>query len=659
MKIHHILNDDDLRSFGLNLHNCVTVVMDLETTGLDEHAPTARIAMAAFTLAHADDKQSTWVLGLSHPDSPFHTRWRSVFGYVAGRISQLGIPLVNQNVRFDVRWVTAHTGYNLVPNIAADTGLSSHLLDENQSASLKPRAVNTFNIAAWNDGVDFRKLSREQARDPDFPNCRLLSERVPYFELATYAAHDTYWTWRLWRAHAAEMGLTPASQDALVGEGSHEATEALRLGQYYQSVGLSTVRTVTEIEQTGMLLDHDWCVNRLKELTVIADEARGDLSLMYYELTDELAEEVCLREGWELSYQSASHWFTHWSDVMVEANKIRVIALTPKGKASWGKEVLARLAQMDYPAATLLLTYKQSLKEASYIKSWLEFAGADGRIRPTYNYYRVVTGRLSSANPNAQQCPRATKDAFVASPGHLLVSADYGQIEMRVAAQLSGCVPMIEAYERGDDLHTAIAARVAGVDYAAVTKEQRQKAKAINFGFLFGMGAAKFVTYAQDTYGVSFTDDEAESVRDLFFSTWIGLSDWHREQERLAEQYGYVKSPLGRLRRLPNIYATDWYLRAEAGRQAINSPVQGMASDMMILAATKIRNNFPEIRPIALVHDAILCEVPEDQAVSSARAVKSTMEHIHPQLAQLGCDFKIPLVADTAIGKSWGSCEPI
>jgi DNA polymerase I-like protein with 3'-5' exonuclease and polymerase domains len=187
----------------------------------------------------------------------------------------------------------------------------------------------------------------------------------------------------------------------------------------------------------------------------------------------------------------------------------------------------------------------------------------------------------------------------------------------------------------------------------------RQQAKAANFGFLFGMGAEKFVTYAADSYDVDFTDDEAERFRKGFFDTWVGMDTWHNRQRKLAREYGCVKSPLGRIRHLPDIYSKTEFYRSRAERQAINSPVQGMASDMMLIAASKIRKHFPLIRPVALVHDCILCEVPEARAHEFALNIKTTMENVGQDLKRLGCNFSVPLVADVAIGKSWGDCEEL
>lgn len=650
------------------------IVLDLETTGLNEHWVAARIVTMALTLPQINEETleetgypETYIIGLSHPDCAMHTDWRKYVKQITIAIDKTGCPIIGQNIRFDVRWLTAHTGIDLTHAIMADTGMGSHLLDENQTASLKPRCMAEFGIESWID-FDWSQIEAEGRAEAKRRGIayeqleRLLAERVDYFTMALYNARDTYWTWRLHQLHEMELGLTEAWREELLTDGSREAIEALRLGDYYQKVSVPAIKTLTNLEQQGLMVDRDWCTNRLTELAVITSEARQemldhlDYARTWFGLSDEQEEALANNDE---SFQPTALWFKAWADVMCEIGYLRVIALTPAGIPSWDKSVLKRLERMDMPAAKSLSAWRKADKEASYIRSWLELVDENDRLHATYNYYKVVTGRLSSENPNAQQIPRQAKNAFIASPGFLLVTADYSQIELRVAAHIAQCEPMIQAFNDDQDLHRLMAATIAGVDPSQVDAIMRQQAKAANFGFLFGMGAEKFVKYAADSYDVDFTEEEAQTFREAFFSTWTGMHDWHNKQRKLARDYGYVKSPLGRIRHLPDIYSRTDYYRSRAERQAINSPVQGMASDMMLMAASKIRRNFGLIRPVALIHDAILCEVPEQRAHEFARDVKTTMEGIHLDLQRLGCNFSVPLKADVAIGSSWGNCQEI
>lgn len=667
--VHHILQPHEMPNFleVLRLHNG-PVVLDLETTGLNEHWLFARVVTLAVTLPAVDIEgdevayPQTYVVGLSHPDCAMHTEWRKYLKQIAQVLYKGGHDLIGHNIRFDVRWITALTGFDLSGRIIYDTGMGYHLLDENRLARLKERSCEEFDIESWID-FDWKVLEREQLKDPRYPHCPLLAERVDYFTMAIYNARDTYWTWRGHQLHTEELGLTVTAREDLLSDGSRESIDALRLGDFYQKVSVPAIRTLTSLEQTGLMLDETWCKVRLVELAQIcAEQSQAmdemlDYARTWNGLTDEQEETLATNMK---SYQPTALWFLCWSEVMCDISYLQVIAWTPENRPSWGKSVLKRLVRMgDKPAAEALLEWRAADKEAQFLRSWLDFTDQNGRLHSTYNYFKVVTGRLSSENPNSQQIPRGAKDAFIASPGFVLVSADYSQIELRVAAHIAKCVPMIEAFQAGQDLHTLMAAMVNDIDPADVTKEQRQQAKAANFGFLFGMGAEKFITYAADSYDVDFTMEEAERFREGFFTEWTGMQAWHNVQRKYARENGFVKSPIGRIRHLPDIYSKSDFYRSRAERQAINSPVQGMASDMMLMATAKIRRNFPAIRPVALIHDCLLAEVPAGRAGEFATNIKQTMEGIHVDLSRLGCEFKVPLVADVSLGRTWGSCKEL
>lgn len=633
--VRHVLQPTELHSLITALETHVGLcILDLETTGLREHWRFARVVTASLTLpvlAENGDEIGyplTYVVGLSHPDAPMHTEWRKQLTKLASAIQKSKLGLVGHNIRFDVRWITATTGIDLTNQIVGDTGMTSHLLNENITASLKPRAMATFGLDSWMD-FDWADIEKQQRKDPRYPHCPLLAERVEYFTMAMYNARDTYWTWRLYQNHTIQMGLTEDSKDRLLEDGDTDSLNDLRLGQYYKRVSMNAVRTITRLEQFGMQLDVEWCRNRMIELREIMD-------LSYTEL---LFDGGMPDVEHEVSFAPTSLWFRAWSEMMVDEGKLRVIGITPGGNPAWGKAILNRLARdPQFYIAQILLDWRRANTELQFITSWLELVDTENRIHSTYNYYRVITGRLSSQDPNMQQVPKSAKKAFCAAPGYALVRADYSQIELRVAAHQAPCEPMIEAFKQGKDLHRVMAAIMAGCAEEDVTPDQRQGAKAGNFGFLFGMQAHKFVTYADDTYGVVFTHEEAEAVRTAFFETWTGMQEWHNRMIAASYNEGFVKSPLGRLRRNPDPL------------QAINSPVQGMASDMMTLAAGIIMRTYPQVRPVALVHDAIYCEVPIELAEQLATGIKHAMEFlVLAELKKLGCDFRVPLVADVTI----------
>jgi DNA polymerase I-like protein with 3'-5' exonuclease and polymerase domains len=252
-----------------------------------------------------------------------------------------------------------------------------------------------------------------------------------------------------------------------------------------------------------------------------------------------------------------------------------------------------RQARDGSEVAELLLDYRRAVKASEYLRSWVSSCDQDWEIHPTYHAGRVLTGRLSCEGPNLQQVTKVLKPAFIPRPGYLLAELDYSQIEMRAAAFIARCQPMLEAFQRGDDLHRLLAAKITGKDPADVTPVERQAGKAGNFGFLFGMGPSGFQEYAELNYGVVFTEAQATEVRRAFFDQWLGIEAWHARAVARAHYTERVVSPLGRVRRLPMIHDGNQGLAAHAERQAINSPVQSFASDVMMLAAASIEGTLP------------------------------------------------------------------
>jgi DNA polymerase-1 len=251
---------------------------------------------------------------------------------------------------------------------------------------------------------------------------------------------------------------------------------------------------------------------------------------------------------------------------------------------------------------------------------------------------------------------------FGAPEGFSFIEADYSQIELRIAAEVSGEPTLRQLYARGEDVHMAMAIRMTGKPASRVTKEERKKAKAVNFGFLYGMGAVRFIKTAWDKYGLKVTLEEAEAARNAFFQQFPELLKWHANQRRLVRKYQRVQSPLGRIRHLPDITSPDKGVRGEAERQAINSPVQAMASDMCLLSMVLLHRAF--IRrglksiPIGTVHDAINFEVPNEELMVVIPLIKKTMEN--PPLQRFfGYSLNIPLVADIGVGRAWGKSNTI
>jgi len=329
---------------------------------------------------------------------------------------------------------------------------------------------------------------------------------------------------------------------------------------------------------------------------------------------------------------------------------------------STAESVLLQLAA-QHPAPKLLLEYRGYKGHLEKVTSWLEKADERGRVHTNYKLFGTVTGRLSSEDPNLQQVPREgiMRTCFGAPDGWAFVEADFSQVELRIAAMLSGDPTLRSVYLTGGDAHTKTASEVSGKAPGLLTKEERKKAKPVNFGFLYGMGSAKFTSYAFDNYGVKFSAAESEKVRNTFFETYPMLRPWHARQRRTVHRYGYVTSPIGRVRHLPNINSRDEGVRKDSERQAINSPVQSFASDLMLTAMVRLHYMLKagEARIVGTVHDAILFEIRLDKLKKWLPVIKQTMEDVDVIRRWFGYDIDLPIVAEVSYGKYWGDPDAV
>jgi len=299
------------------------------------------------------------------------------------------------------------------------------------------------------------------------------------------------------------------------------------------------------------------------------------------------------------------------------------------------------LADTDHPFAQLLRRHRDASKRTStYGAGWLDHVADDSRVYPRWRQIGAASGRMSCSDPNMQQLPRGDyRRCIVAPNGLVLVKADYSQIELRIAAKVSGDEALLEAYQRGEDLHTITARNVLGIEN--VTKQDRQLAKALNFGLLYGMGARGFRLYAKSQYGLELTEKEARSYRDSFFKSYPGLASWHRRVR--SRQTKETRTLTGR-RRLLDSKTPD--------TQRLNTPVQGTGADGLKLALALLwerRDQAPGASPVLAVHDEIVVEADADQADATATWVKTAMiDAMANKLAP------VPVEVEVQISQTWG-----
>ena len=650
---------EDLKGLIKAIHASQKVVMDLETTGLDEYAEAggdtnggypARIVLASLTLPNAEraaagayswrtfdgEQPMTYLVPLSHPASPLLGAWRKVMAIIGREINRSGKPFVNANIKFDARWVFAQAGVDLSDRIEWDTAVSSQLVDTEARTRLKIRAARDFDIEEWDDF------------DLSTPGA---AERVDLIQLGEYAARDTYYTWKIEEEHRDQMFLTGDEEPF-----DSDDIQMARLGKVATYVAMPTVKTLTKVEQRGFLLDVDWVHAKIEEMDAMRLKACEDILGLY----GTAPAPAPAKDG--VTTAATSKWFQGFVAQAIEAGDLRVTARTDSGNAQWNKAVLIAQQRQGSPAADALLRHRDATKTLEFLRSWLELRDPNNVIHATYNVGFVKTGRLSSSNPNVQQISSRLKPAFIPRPGHVLLDLDYSQVELRVAAFISRSQPMIEAFQRGDDLHRLLAAKIAGKAPEDVTSLERKRAKAGNFGLLYGMSPGGFQSYAATAYDVSLTLAEAQAVHSAFFEMWDGMRQWHERAKRRAYERGYVTSPIGRTQWLSDLYSKSSFKSSHAERNALNSPVQGFGSDLMQMAAASIMGTLPGYplpkvegaHVVATVHDEICIEVPEDRWQEILIECKRRMEDVNTFLRPLDCQMDVPIVAGPSAGTRWG-----
>lgn len=297
-----------------------------------------------------------------------------------------------------------------------------------------------------------------------------------------------------------------------------------------------------------------------------------------------------------------------------------------------------------------------------------------GKVRPTYHLHKAVTGRTSSEDPNGQNYPKrgerakAYRKMFIPPEGYYVCELDLSQAELRIAACMSGDRTMIQIYKDAGDIHTATALIVLGVtmeQFRQLPKDEQKlarfKAKAVNFGFLYGMGWRKFIGYAKTQYGVEFTENEAKRVRTGFFNKYKALGPWHDRTKAFAARNKFVRSYSGRVRHLPMVDSNEEYIQQEAMRQAINSPVQEFGSSLGVMALGRLNEEVDSeyLKVVGFIHDAIVVYVKKEYLDWGMRTVKRYMQ-TNPLNEWFGTNLQVPIVADCGFGLNLGEvheCE--
>lgn len=345
---------------------------------------------------------------------------------------------------------------------------------------------------------------------------------------------------------------------------------------------------------------------------------------------------------------------SNWIQDHIDSSIIAKWPKTNGGQLQTGAEALDLFSNLPFVA--VLKKYKELSKLLStYGHSFLGHLNpVTARIHPSFLLGGTITGRLSCRDPNMQNAPRGPffRNLFRASAGNVLVVADFSQIELRVAAIISGDQYMLQAFQNGDDLHCQTAAIIIGIDRGDVSKEQRQMAKAVNFGLLFGQGAKGLAAYAKRSYGVDMTEEEAQDAINAFFKAYPAIKQWQMKTARLAKISGKIETPCGRVRD---------FTKEECGyryTEALNTPIQGGAAEVALHSLIRLEKalNWTEAKIVNTVHDEVIVEVKEEQAEAAAKTVEASMVQGFLDVFPMSSSIIKGLV-EAKIARSWGEAK--
>jgi len=431
-------------------------------------------------------------------------------------------------------------------------------------------------------------------------------------------------------AEAARVSAAHAEVVLRLEEAFRSDIEGHHLKRLLDEIEIPLIPVLVDMEATGIVVDR----------ALLGEMSRG----FSKELT-QLELDIYRAAGGEFNINSTPQLRT----VLFERLKLPVQKRTKTG-ASTDVEVLEQLAALGHEVPRLLIEYRELTKlRSTYVDALPGYIGPDGRVHTSFNQTGAATGRLSSSDPNLQNIPVRTRRggeirrAFVAPPGHLLLTADYSQVELRLLAHFSEDPAFVAAFQRGGDIHRQTAAVIFGVPETSVTGEMRARAKTINFATIYGQGALAL------SRQLGITLEEAKAFIKHYFERFAGVRAWLDRTIDEARQRGFVETLFGRRRYIPELRDRNFSIRAFGERTATNSPLQGSAADLIKIAMIRIHAALPqaELRSqmVLQVHDELVFEIPEGERSVAGALVKREMEGV--------AGLRVPLVVSIGAGKNW------
>jgi DNA polymerase-1 len=591
-----ILTDEQLDKWLALVDAAEVTSVDTETTSLDP----LTAEMVGISLSVEAGKGAYIPVAHRYAGAPDQLNREHVLERMRAWLENPAKPKLGQNLKYDMHIFENH-GIKLA-GIVHDTLLQSYVFESHKPHDMDTMAMRHLGYTT----IPYVDVCGKGASQICF-------DQVELNRATEYAGEDSDITLRLHQTmlpHVeADKGLT----------------------YIYRNIEMPTMEVLQKIERNGVLIDAE-----------LLQVQSGELGARMQELEQQ-------------AYELAGGPFNLGSpkqigEIFFGKLGLPVVKKTATGAPSTDEEVLQKLAE-DFPLPKILLEHRSMSKlKSTYTDKLPKMVNSKtGRVHTNYAQAVAITGRLSSNEPNLQNIPvrtaegRRIREAFIAPPGSVIVSADYSQIELRIMAHISGDPAMLKAFAEGEDIHRATAAEIFGIPPEEVQSEQRRYAKVINFGLIYGMSAFGL---AQN---LGIERAAAASYIDRYFARFAGVKQYMDETRLQAKARGYVETVFGRRLWLPEINSPNGPRRAGAERAAINAPMQGTAADLIKLAMIAVQGWLESeqlgTRMIMQVHDELVLEVPEGEL----ELVRVKLPELMAGVAEL----KVPLVAETGVGRNW------
>ena len=590
-----VLDDVGLQSLASALAQAPRFAVDTETTALDYLE--ARLVGLSFAVraGHA------WYVPVGHvaPDTPAQLPLERVLAVLGPLLADPARPKILQHAKYDMH-VLANHGITL-QGVVHDTMLASYVLD---ATATRHNLGDLAQHYLGRDSISFESIAGKGVKQVTF-------DHVPLDQAAPYAGEDADLTLQLADLFDARLAETPALRHLL------------------DDLELPVQRVLQGMERHGTLIDPERL--KLQSLTLAS------------------------RLHWleQRAYEIAGETFNLGSPKQLGVILFEKLGIPGGKKTATGQYSTAEdvLEQLDHELPRVLLEHRSLAKlKGTYTDKLPEMIhAATGRVHTSYHQAVAATGRLSSSDPNLQNIPirteegRRIRQAFVAPPGHVLLAADYSQIELRIMAHLSRDEGLLRAFRDGVDVHRATAAEVLGITVDEVTGDQRRAAKAVNFGLIYGMSAFGLARQLDISRG------EAQDYIGRYFARYPGVQDYMERTRHQAAELGYVETLFGRRLYLRDIRASKPVLRQAAERAAINAPMQGTAADIikraMLRVDAALRHEGLKAVMVMQVHDELVLEVPQAEVPAVTTLLKREMA--------AAAELAVPLEVEVGVGASW------